>query len=114
MSGPRVAASVLVSALIRAAEGQGGFGAVLSKGDATAGAILILLVERGGPPQILERVLTPTGDYRWQRTENQAAGNAKTLQKFLQRRRQYDPDLWVLELDVPSAERFAAEMSAFD
>jgi hypothetical protein len=33
---PRVAASVLATALIRKAEGEGGFGAVLAKGDPTA------------------------------------------------------------------------------
>ena len=31
---------------------------------------------------------------------------------FLERRRKFDPDLWILELDIASAERFAAEMNA--
>src|SRR5690606_7059543 len=43
----RLATSVFVSSLIRLAEREGGTGVVLTKGDATAGAVLILLAERG-------------------------------------------------------------------
>ena len=43
----RLASSVLVTALIRKAEAEGGFGAVLAKGDASAGSILVILTERG-------------------------------------------------------------------
>ena len=38
--------------------------------------------------------------------------NEEQFQRFLERRRKYDPDLWILELDIASAERFAAEMNA--
>ncbi|MBN9940404.1 DUF1491 family protein, partial [Listeria monocytogenes] len=31
---------------------------------------------------------------------------------YWRRRRDRDPDLWVVELDIPSAERFAAETIA--
>ena len=34
------------------------------------------------------------------------------LQLLIERRRRFDPDLWILELDIASAERFAAEMNA--
>ncbi|MEA3000585.1 MAG: hypothetical protein QOK17_2418 [Sphingomonadales bacterium] len=107
---PRVASSVLVTALIRKAEAEGGFAAVLSKGDETAGTILLLLTERGANPQILERLLQPDGRYVWGRSTEGAA----EVPALIARRRRFDPDLWVLELDVPSGERFAAEMTAFD
>lgn len=107
---PRVASSVLVTALIRKAEGEGGFAAVLAKGDATAGSILLLLTERGTDPRILERLLQPDGRYAW----GHSTGNAAEVPELIARRRRFDPDLWVLELDVPSVERFAAEMTAFD
>ena len=107
---PRVATSILVTALIRKAESEGGFAAVLAKGDETAGSILILLTERGSDPQILERLLQPDGRYAWGRS----TGRATEVPELIARRRRFDPDLWVLELDVPSGERFAAEMIAFD
>jgi hypothetical protein len=107
---PRVASSILVTALIRKAEAEGGFAAVLAKGDSTAGTILLILTERGADPRILERLLQPDGRYAWGRS----SGEAAEVPAFIARRRRFDPDLWVLELDVPSAERFAAEMTAFD
>jgi hypothetical protein len=107
---PRVASSVLVSALIRKAEADGGFAALLSKGDATAGSILLILTERGADPRILERLLQPDGRYAW----GASTGEPGEVPGLIARRRRFDPDLWVLELDVPSAERFAAEMTAFD
>jgi len=106
---PRIAASVLASGLIRRAEGEGGFGAVLAKGDPTAGTILVILLERGGNPRLFERLLQPGGRYSWQE-----GGNPGEVPDFVAKRRRFDPDLWVLELDVPSAERFAAEMNAVD
>lgn len=109
----RLATSVFVSGLIRLAESAGGTGAVLTKGDATAGALFILLAERGKQQSVLERLLQPDGDYRWEQPLA-AADNAEEVDRFLARRRRFDPDCWVVELDVPSAERFTDEIRALD
>jgi hypothetical protein len=111
---PRVAASVLAGALIRQAESAGGFAAVLSKGDPTAGAILLILLEKGLNPQVLERILRADGSYSWQITGGQASENPEEVPELVARRRRSDPDLWVLELDIPSRERFIAELGSFD
>ena len=109
----RIAASVLAGALIRKAESQSGFGAVLAKGDATAGSILVILLEKGGNPRLFERLLQPDGRYAWEESGSQRIEDSREVPGFIARRRRVDPDLWVLELDIPSAERFAAEMNAF-
>jgi len=109
----RLASSVIANGLIRLAEQDGGFGAVLAKGDPTAGAILIILLERGERRSVLERLLLPDGRYGWRDSPGVGQNEADVV-KFLDRRRRFDPDLWVLELDVASAERFAAEMTGFD
>jgi hypothetical protein len=114
MMAARVAASVLAGALIRKAEGEGGFGAVLAKGDETAGTILVILLERGGNPRLFERLLKPDGAYAWQESGSHRIENPREVPDFIARRRRLDPDLWVLELDIASAERFAAEMNALD
>ncbi|HEX8261429.1 MAG TPA: DUF1491 family protein, partial [Allosphingosinicella sp.] len=98
---PRIAASVLAGALIRAAEGEGGFGAVLAKGDAAAGSILVILLEKGGNPRLFERLLQPDGCYSWQESGSQRIENPREVPEFIARRRRFDPDLWVLELDIP-------------
>ena len=111
---PRLASSILVNALIRRAESLGGFGMVLSRGDATAGSILLVLNERGQPAGTMERVLQATGDYQWELNPIQVIDNTHEIDERIKRRRSFDPDLWVVELDIPSPERFAAEMNGFN
>lgn len=113
MTAPRIASNLLVGSLIRIAEAEGGFGAVLSKGDERSGAILLLLRERSAPDQkVMERAMAPDGEYRWAVTRTISL--VQELQKLLDQRRQSDPDLWIVELDIPSIERFTAEMTSFD
>ena len=110
MTEARVTSQVLVSSLLRRAQGEGGFGAVLARGDATAGAVMVILAERGVRTALLERLLQADGTYAW-RNSGQAAADEEAFRAKLDRRRRNDPDLWLIELDVASAERFAAEMN---
>jgi hypothetical protein len=109
---PRLAARIEVSALIRRIEGQGGHGIVIARGDPDGGSILLLLAERGVPKTLLERVLGPDGAYRWQRTGPQDSVIPCHFDNYIQRRRGFDSDLWVVELDTAGVERFADEMIA--
>jgi hypothetical protein len=98
---------VLVNALVRRANVEGGVVTVLAKGDATAGAILIVAQERGESPRLLERGIGPDG-----RTALLAvgpAGESRAITDYWMRRRRNDPDLWVVEVDIAAAERFVAE-----
>jgi hypothetical protein len=110
----RLATSVLVTGLMRRAESVGGFAAVLNKGDPTAGSILVILNEKGRKQGVFERLLQPQGTYQWQDISGQTTETEGDLSAFLARRSGVDPDLWLIELDVPSAERFAAEMNSTD
>ena len=110
---PRLSSSVLVGALVRKAQGEGGFAAILARGDDSAGSILVILLERGGPSRLFERILQPDGSYRWDPAATQPTDESE-VPELVARRRRFDPDLWVVELNIPSAERFAAEMNAFD
>ena len=103
----RIASSVLVNALVRRANAQGGFATVLAKGDATAGAVLIVAQNRGENVRAYERGTGPRGD-----TELISVGpdgDAQSVMDYWTKRRRSDPDLWVVELDIAEAERFAAE-----
>ena len=79
-------------------------------GDATAGAIAVILTERGAHPRLFERMLQPDGRYGWEEPNRGIAGEQE-LDALLERRRRFDPDLWIVELDIASTERFAAEMN---
>ena len=106
----RLAARVEVSALIRRVEGEGGHAAVLRRGDAEAGAILLLMAERGVPKMLMERIVDPKGDYRWSPTGPHDLTNSEQLSGYIERRWRFDSDLWVVELDIAGVERFAAGM----
>ncbi|MBJ6122410.1 DUF1491 family protein [Sphingomonas mollis] len=103
MSG-RLPSGLLVSAMLRRANDSGGFGAVLAKGDAQAGGILAVVVEPGGPERLVERGIGPDGNPAL--IESTPADD---LIGYWQKRRSRDPDLWVIELNVPGAERLVAE-----
>lgn len=104
----RIASGVAVSALLRRVNAAGGFGTVLYRGDATAGAIAIITRDRG-ETLALERVMAMAGGYEWREA---AAGNA--IDSWIERARQRDPDLWIIELDIPDAARFVAETASGD
>lgn len=107
---PRLTSAMFAAALIRRAESEGGFGVIVSKGDETAGALLVILLEKGGNARVLERALQADGSYAWQAVA-QNTENEEEFSALLRRKRQIDPDLWIVELDVASAERFADEMN---
>ena len=85
---------------------------VLAKGDSTAGAIAVILTQRAESPRFFERILQPDGSYGWQESP-QTFENEEELRTFLAQRRRFDPDMWLIELDIASTERFAAEMTSF-
>jgi len=104
----RLSTHIEVSALLARAAADGGFGAVLRRGDAERGSLLLLLAERGTVTSMLERLLQRDGSYAW---ESRAVTDSAALQQHVARATDRDPDLWIVELDIPSTERFTAEMS---
>lgn len=106
---PRLASGLIVNALIRRVNAEGGSAMVLARGDAEAGAILILATERGENPRFFERGIGPEGIPALVRSGPLQPEDPGEVVDYWQRRRSRDPDLWVVELDIAEAERFAAE-----
>lgn len=100
---------ILVSALLKRVNDAGGMGMVRAKGDADSGAILLILDEGDGAPRLMERSVGPQGKPALVATGPTDPTDTPAREAYWRRRRERDPDLWVIELDVPSAERFAAE-----
>lgn len=105
----RLTSTMLVSALIRRVNQAGGSAMVLARGDATAGAILILALERGAGPRFFERGIGPDGAAALIATGPRTLESDTEASAYWQRRRSQDSDLWVVEVDIAAAERFAAE-----
>lgn len=100
-------ASMLVPALVRQVQGAGGFATVLRRGS-NWGSALVLVHRRGADVAAFEKVPTLDGGPDWRR----AAQGAGAVSAFVDRQSRFDPDLWVLELDIASLERFVPGMAA--
>ena len=106
---PRLKSRFLVDLLLREAQAAGGFAAVLARGDADAGAILVQCSDRGRPGPLLERRFALDGGYRW---EAVGPADGEERENYCERRRKADPDLWIVELDIADASRLVAEWGA--
>lgn len=94
------------AALIRQVNASGGFAAVIRKGDAEAGTLLLVLLENGGNPRVFERMPQPDGSRSWHCIKRQVDDSAHELTQYIERRTTQDADLWVVELDIAQGERF--------
>ncbi len=108
----RLPSGVLVSALLRRVNDAGGMAMVLAKGDPQSGAILVITCEKGRQYRILERGIGGDGDPALVQSGPEDTDNQQEITEYWRRRRARDPDLWVIELDIANAERFAAETIA--
>lgn len=103
---PRLASRIRIDALIRRISGEGGFAAVLARGDDVAGSIAVVTRELG-EELLLAPVLGASGRYEF---VCMASGSA--VPDWIERARRRDPDLWIVELDIPRAGQLVAEMLA--
>ena len=112
MSGGRLPPRLEVPALLRRAEAEGGFATVLHKGDPEGGALLLLVSSRGRHVATLQRILALSGGYDWRTGGPGDSADSAEVASFLAKQRQFDPDLWVIELDIAEPERFIAETTS--
>lgn len=105
----RLSAKLEATGIVRRAEARGDFAAVLRRGDAERGALLLAVSSRGRHIAFLERVLSVAGDYRWQRVGPDESAQTQKVAEFLAKRARFDEDLWAIELDIAEPERFIAE-----
>ncbi len=112
---PRLAAHVLVGALIRRASVQGDFAVVLKKGDPVSGAIVLSCLIRGQDTVIYEKFPSLSGQTEWtktlQITMSENADSQDKYDAYLNRRAAQDRDLWLIELDTADQERLTLLLS---
>jgi hypothetical protein len=100
---------MLVTTLIRRTQAMGGFATVLRKGDSISGAILIQTLDKGQESGLFERVFAGDAGYQIMPAASKYWGQAQELTQYIARRVLADTDLWLIELDIPDAERFIVE-----
>ncbi len=100
MAEPRVKAGLWVQVALRLGNAAGRYGAVLRRGDADAGGILVVLRGREGLV-VLSQVRTGDGPVAWLRATGPAPVDADTADAYVARQTRTDPDLWVIEFEAP-------------
>lgn len=100
MEEARVKAGFWVSAALRLGFQQGRSGAVLRRGDADAGGILVVLRGRDGNC-VLSQVSAADGDRAWMRATGAAPVGQDVVDAYVERQVARDPDVWVVEFDAP-------------
>ena len=108
----RLKSRFLVDLLLRRTEAAGGFATILAKGDDTSGIILVQCTDRGQPGPLLERRFSAGGHYIWEAVGPNDPNDGDARANYQDRRRQADPDLWLIELDIADAPRLVAEWGA--
>ncbi|KLE34313.1 DUF1491 family protein [Aurantiacibacter luteus] len=95
-----------VSGLIRQVQAAGGFATVIAKGERDAGTLIIICGENGTKLRAYERMPQPGKDRKWVLAKAEDIEDPRDFADWCDRRRQQDPDLWILEIDIRDGERF--------
>jgi hypothetical protein len=97
---PRLKAGIWVAAALRLADGGGRPGAVLRRGDADGGGVLVVLRGRNGL-SVLTQVRTGEGEAAWMRGTGAVPVEQEAADAYVERQVRRDPDLWVVEFEAP-------------
>ena len=108
----RLPAHLEVAAIMRRVETGGGVATVLRKGDPDRGTLTLILQKRREFCGILERELGSSFDYHWVFRSADSDSGSQDVSGLIARKAQFDPDSWLIELDIAEPERFIAETTA--
>ena len=100
MSEPRIKAKLWVQMALRLGDTDGRPGAGLRRGDPEAGGVLLVLHGRQGM-SVLSQVRAGEGDVAWMRSTGPSPVDQETVDAYVSRQTQRDPDIWVIEFESP-------------
>ena len=100
VSARRIKAGIWVSMALRMGDLDGRPGAVLRKGDADSGGVLVVLRGRQGL-SVLSQMRSADGDPAWMRATGSAPVDQEAADAYIARQVRFDPDLWVVEFEAP-------------
>jgi len=96
----RLKSAIQVKALIRRCDLAAIGVAVTARGDPDAGAILVKLSGRETGATVLQQARRGDGTLGWLRATGAAPVTEGDADAYIDRQRQRDPDLWVVEIDA--------------
>ncbi len=98
------------SALIRRAEIAGAFAGVVHKGDPDAGAVLVKVATLDRKARLYGPARNGDGERIWLDLSAGSLGDLESdVDEYVRKRRQGDPDLWVIEIEDRRGRHFLQE-----
>ena len=83
---------------------------VTAKGERDAGTILILTIYRGENAVLFEKMPQLDGSRPFIAAKQQNPEKPEEIFEYLERRKNQDPDIWILEVDIADGARFVASL----
>jgi len=99
----RLPAHFEIAGLIRRVQAEGGFAAVIKKGERDAGTILVVMTENGENSRVYERMPQLDGNRVWTCTSRQDPENKNDFLGYLERRGKQDVDFAAVRNNSPFA-----------
>ena len=97
----RLRTELRVQGWLRRAQAQGLMATVMRKGDADAGALFLKLNRFKAGCEVFAGAAAPDGKPAWLKATGAAPVPEKDADTYLARQADYDPDLWVVEIEDP-------------
>ena len=94
---------------MRQVEATGGFATIMKRGDPDRGSLILLIAQRGVPKALIQRRLGADFGYRWAIIAAPDEAESEKFRESTANQLRFDPDCWLIELDIADAERFIAE-----
>ena len=99
---------VWVAALIRRAELSGSSATVVKRGDARAGSVIVKAYNtRERRARLYSEAFGPDGERLW--IQPVTSDFESELDAYMERQREYDPDLWIVEIEDREGRHFLTE-----
>lgn len=83
---------------------------VTAKGERDAGTILILTIYRGENAVLFEKMPQLDGSRPFIAAKQQNPEKKEEIFEYLEKRKDQDPDIWILEVDIADGARFVASL----
>lgn len=106
MSEPRLKSEIWVQAFIRRCWVADVPALLVRRGEETAGAVLIKANGFGNGCVVFARGMTAGGDWGWRRASGPDPVTEPDADAYVERQLKFDPDLWVVEVESLSLDRF--------
>lgn len=95
----RLKTSLWVEAHLRQRFAAGMPSFVIAKGDADRGGVILKVNRFSHGITVFEQTLDFDGNKMWRKIGEFAANDEKSADQLLAKKRQYDPDIWLLEIE---------------